>query len=655
MKYKAVALALASALYGHLYAVDTNPESYYADPNLSTDVPATKTYRYVQDVINLSTFGPGDTIYLRTGNHQAKYADAPIAEFKEANSGTATSYITMKAYPGEAPVIKTISWEAIKVSGASYIRLEKLVIQGPRASITQTEAEEQPFPGGAGTTNCYNRPVAPAASGKYNGKGILIVGPNLKWSPAYVTQVPHHIDIVGCEVFDCTSSGIAAQQADYITVSKCRVYNNCWYTLYGTSGINFYQMVNTDGTTGIHNVIEKNLVYDNKLKINPISTSCNRYDGNGIILDDFRHEQTYNKKTPSLFSNYTAYSILKNNIITGSSGSGISLFKSNNIKVYYNTCALNGTYLAANLNPAEFACGDFNNIDVQRNIFYSGITTTSNHHVYYLYRVNGAPNGSISYVDNLHNGFSNSQVALPAGSVFLDQVDPAFNNMNTQAKYPFRPTQYIAQPNNLITDVTDDYLGYPRFVSPIVYDNGTGVATPTKRHGSTLGAYESTSYCGDQYVILRQSLAIWRNQYPSDFPIINTGEELIVRAGGGILIEPSEPTHPSDPGYFEAKYGSLFVAEIGACSSPTSNNSRKTNSEEANTGTEEQSLLTVYPNPVSSALLSFSRSVSSYKLINAAGKEILSGASADQLNTGGLAKGLYLLHLEDQTIKVVVE
>ena len=108
------------------------------------------------------------------GTHIAQNTknDSPVVEFKLNNSGTAFAPILLTNYPGHSPLIKFESWEGIKISGASYITISNIKIQGNRQQISLEEAEKQPIP--KGSSNCNNAETT-GAVGKYNGQSILIV------------------------------------------------------------------------------------------------------------------------------------------------------------------------------------------------------------------------------------------------------------------------------------------------------------------------------------------------------------------------------------------------------------------------------------------------------------------------------------------------
>ena len=89
------------------------------------------------------------------------------------------------------------------IGGSSYIKIDGLHIKGNRSNVNLEDALNQ----GSGCQDESSR----GSEGEFNGTGILAVGPNLRWSNPETTTVPHHIEVTNCEVFDCTSSGIAFQ------------------------------------------------------------------------------------------------------------------------------------------------------------------------------------------------------------------------------------------------------------------------------------------------------------------------------------------------------------------------------------------------------------------------------------------------------------
>ncbi len=63
----------------------------------------------------------------------------------------------------------------------------------------------------------------------------------------------------------------------------------------------------------------------------------------------------------------------------------------------------------------------------------------------------------------------------------------------------------------------------------------------------------------------------------------------------------------------------------------------------------------VYPNPIHSGILYFNKTAAVYQLLNAEGILIAEGFDADHMTIGQLAKGLYILNLDGQAHKVIIE
>jgi len=314
----------------NLHALD-----YYVDPvrgNDNQNGTSENTAFKSLSKINSITLRPGDNVFLRKGT----YTNPGNTLLTIKESGLPNQWITIKNYPNEKPVLEFDSWTGIDlINGASYIKFKGLYIKGARSKITVEEALNQPG-------SCANDQQGNAL-GLYNGTGILAVGPNLRWSNPATTgnEIPHHITVEDCEIFDCTSSGLAFHQADYVTVRNNKVYNNAWYTLYGTSGVNLYQLINTDGTTGVHNIIANNLMYGNELKV-PQIPYCQFFDGNALIVDDLNHTQTGNYKNANVsYSAYSAKTLIKNNVSVENGGSGLHFFLSSNCLIYNNTVVNN--------------------------------------------------------------------------------------------------------------------------------------------------------------------------------------------------------------------------------------------------------------------------------------------------------------------------
>lgn len=436
MKHKiTLAFVLFFCCLLNLHAVD-----YYVDPARGNDnqngTSENSAFRSLSRLNNV-TLRPGDNVFLREGIYRNPGQTLMIID----ESGLPDQWITIQNYPNEKPVLEFDSWTGIDlINGASYIKLKGLSIKGAKSKITLEEALNQPG-------SCANNQEGNAV-GLYNGTGILAVGPNLKWSnPATRrNEVPHHITIEDCEVFDCTSSGMAFQQADYITIKNNKVYYNAWYTLYGTSGINLYQFVNTDNTTGIHNEISNNLMYGNELLV-PQVPYCQFYDGNALIVDDFNHTQTGNYLDPiSGFDAYSAKTLIKNNVSTNNGGSGLHFFLSSNCLIYNNTIVNNATQNNGSNGNAELRVGACSDFEIKNNIFKGTKLNAVGDNVNINYSHN-YQEGNALFVD-----FANCTSCVTEGIAFA-------NTDNTNASpYITVFEDVVIDAGSNIANVTDDFL-----------------------------------------------------------------------------------------------------------------------------------------------------------------------------------------------------
>jgi len=442
-------LCLLLLLSGSLFAAD-----YYVDPSSGQDSangnsPST-AFRSLSR-INGITLRPGDNVFLMNGTHRRPGQTVLVIR----DSGTANANITIQNYADHSPVIEFDSWAGVElINGASHITFRGIKVKGPNGRINLTDALNQPG-------SCANPDGG--TNGLYNGVGILAVGPNLSWTNSATTgnEVPSYITIEDCEVFDCPSSGIALQQADYVTIRNNKIYNNCLYTIYGTSGLNLYQFINIDGSTGVHNVITGNLLYGNQLLV-PQVPFCEFYDGNALIVDDFQHTQTGNYKDPNrTYPNYTGKTLVANNIAVENGGSGLHFYLSDFCYIYNNTMAGNATQNGGNNGNADLRVGRCNDFEVKNNI----LAATSRMHQI-------DENTGFVYTDNFQSGpgtlpeLANCEGCVNTdGNVFLN------TNVNDAAPYLTSANSLAADRGVFLSFITDDYRGEPR-TSEDPYDLG---------------------------------------------------------------------------------------------------------------------------------------------------------------------------------------
>lgn len=284
------------------YYVSAGPSASDTNSGSSPDAP----FRNPQHAADIA--GPGDVVYFMDGTYANGTPDGVIMEIKR--SGTPNSWIRFVAMPGAHPVFRSSGWAAVSIH-ASYIEIRGLDLEGMAETVPLSEAQANEKDGHIARTN---------------GNGISIDGrsdgPNK----------PHHIVIDGDIVAHFPGGGIAVCQADYLTVADNIVYDNSWYSVYGTSGISLWQCWNYDHSPGYHNRIVRNECFGNANKIPTLAAGEIFTDGNGIILDDSKNTQG------STLGPYRGRTLIANNLCFENGGSGIHTYSSEHADVLNNTC-----------------------------------------------------------------------------------------------------------------------------------------------------------------------------------------------------------------------------------------------------------------------------------------------------------------------------
>jgi hypothetical protein len=329
-------------------------------------------------------------------------------------SGTASKYITVKAYPGHLPkvIISGDVWNGVIING-SYIIFEGIELQGDNTNLTYTGAF-------ASYTDAKANGVT-IAHAKYNTNAISIGG------PAAESKQPNHVVIRNCKVHDFPGGGISSIQADYTTIEGNTIYNNAWYMMYGGSGISILCPINSDApdVTKYKNIVRNNICYGNKTTIPWIATG-NLSDGNGIIIDI--NVYPYNQPTV-LNKPYTGRTLVENNVSYNNGGSGIHSYLSDHVDMINNTAFGNGTVMNT---YADMFGNRSNDTKIMNNVIYSrtggkcnsaptsGYSTVYNYNIYF--------NGTVGFQG------ANDKVLNP---MFVNgSIDPLVANFNLSAGSP---------------------------------------------------------------------------------------------------------------------------------------------------------------------------------------------------------------------------
>jgi len=261
---------------------------------------------------------PGWTVRVMSGTYSADDGSDPLAV---TTSGTPDAWIRFTAADGQHPVIQITrkSWNGIHVLGASYIEIDGFEVVGLNASTTAADA----------AVNDGTQPWL-------NHNCIFVDGVG---SGAVHPAIPHDIAIRGNVLHDCAAAGIEVNVGDAIDIERNRIYDNAWWTKFGTSGIGLYHLTDASGsgtTNGYKNVIVRNEVYGNRNYL-PYGTGNVIYDGNGIIIDDSMHKQ------PALGTHdiqgvpYTGRTYIANNIVHDNGGRAIHANLSEHVDMVNNT------------------------------------------------------------------------------------------------------------------------------------------------------------------------------------------------------------------------------------------------------------------------------------------------------------------------------
>jgi hypothetical protein len=403
-----VSLNLRSSCFALLLLAfaDASAKNYYVSASGGNaefnGLSVARPKKSLQQAANLTR--PGDTVFVLNGiyRNDCETCDA----FSITRSGSKNKYIIYINYPGHQPIISFNGWAGISVkNGASYIKISGFEVIGNNTRITLKRALLQP-------QSCSNKKgtIDPA----YNGNGILVESSKNKRS--------HHIIIAKNRVHDCGGGGIGISHADYIIVEDNLVYNTSWYTVFGTSGISFYQFWNYDNVAGYHNFIRRNKCYNNKSLV-PWIKMCKIYDGNGIIVDDFRNRQNGSKLRP-----YNSRTLIANNICWFNGGTGIHTFQSDHIDIINNTAY--GNSRSKDFNPGQILSGAGDDNKIINNILVAEFSAEINSN--YL-------NTNLVYENNLHYQITNplATVSITTASC-LNGQDPLFVYPANSLKADFR-------------------------------------------------------------------------------------------------------------------------------------------------------------------------------------------------------------------------
>lgn len=281
---------------------------------------AATAYRTLQKAADNTA--PGTTVLVMTGTYTTDGTRNPL---NVRISGTAGAWIRFLAAPGQRPVIRIPdgpgAYAGIWLPGASYIEIAGFEIVGQNADITAAQA----------ATGDEKRALL-------NHNCIYIDGIGY---PGFEVELPHDIVVRNNELHGCSSAGVLVNVGDALTIAYNRIYDNGWWTVWGTSGINIYHPTDHPQgtvTAGYKNYVVGNVVhnnYNNKPWIGGQPPAI--YDGNGIIFDDGLHAQAAIGRWDTRGVPYRGRTYVANNVVYRNGGRGIHVYSSAHVDVINNT------------------------------------------------------------------------------------------------------------------------------------------------------------------------------------------------------------------------------------------------------------------------------------------------------------------------------
>ncbi len=384
------------------FAIPLFASNYYVNSDMGNDSFSGKSPSAAKKTLSWFSWSttflkPGDTIFVMNGTYTGGNSFAILAL---RASGTREKPIVITNFQDHQPLLKMneYKWAGIHIAdGAHDIVINGLTIQGYSQNLTLEDALKQP-----GSCQDPGGKVDP----KFNGSGISLEGRNNG-------QHVHHISVTNCEIFECAGAGIASMEADYIRYENNHIYNNCWYTIYGNSGISNLSSWNYDNhESGEYSmVIRNNIVHGNQLFV-PWVGPCKIYDGNGIIVD------SQNNKGLSIAS-YTGKTLIENNVVYNNGGRGIHVYESANVDIINNTSYFNGK--SPEISDGEITVQNASNIRIFNNIKYARTGERAN------WKYQSPTN--ITYGNNLIYNASGTNISFKDESDIVGK-NPEFINSN---------------------------------------------------------------------------------------------------------------------------------------------------------------------------------------------------------------------------------
>jgi hypothetical protein len=282
-----------------------NATDYYVSPSGDNSKDGQSTGNAWQTLTYAdASVSANDVVYVMNGTYD---------QFVIKKSGSASlGYITYKAYPGHNPKV-TVNiatagdFESVKII-ASYIVWDGIEVIGLNQSTGLQLAVSN-----------YNNIVDAGGLNAPQSEFIKTINTNINGISIGNKKDPiiTNITVKNCYVHECAGGGISSENSDNVVIENNIVYNNCWYTMWATSGISVKDL-NGGGVI----TIRGNRVYNNYCLVKWIEKE-EYSDGNGIIID--------------VNTGYNGYFTVENNLVYDNGGRGLYVLSAKNATFRNNT------------------------------------------------------------------------------------------------------------------------------------------------------------------------------------------------------------------------------------------------------------------------------------------------------------------------------
>lgn len=259
---------------------------------------------------------PGQHVLVRGGTYRQEVE-------VQNKHGEPARYITIRSYPGETAVIESAigAYGAVFRGSTSYVRLACLDFAGPTLR-----------PEAIPPSDHYTRDLVLAGATFEQNRLNFGVGISIGDTSSAQRDSHHHLDIIGNRIHDYAAGGISTIGANHLRIAHNDIYRNAKYSCYSGSGVSILWGKNAGGgnnADGYSNYVVANRLWRNEnisVQCFTSSQGAVRTDGNGIILDNNDY-----------FSDYTARTLIANNVAYANGGGGIVLFLSSRADLVHNT------------------------------------------------------------------------------------------------------------------------------------------------------------------------------------------------------------------------------------------------------------------------------------------------------------------------------